>query len=106
MDTITAVQGTVGTIASGFQHLQSQHVRKTYPDPTVFDRNGDGHFDAIDIVCYGPTWRMPSSVAGTEKSADPPQRETDENVSEKQTGLKQYQRSVEADTEHAVEVTA
>ena len=106
METLAVQRESVRASALPLQHLQIQHVRKSYPDPVVFDRNGDGRFDAIDIVKYRPTWtraRQAALPAAEPTGAD----EQKEAASEKQSvALKQYKASTEVEPEHAVEVMA
>ena len=108
METIQATGERVGTIASSFQHLQSPHVvRKTYPDPVVFDRNGDGHFDVMDIVSYAPTWER-GHARVVQTAEQKPAEQDSASVHENPAGLKQYERQGEDEDadKHAVEVTA
>jgi len=105
METLAINRGIVGATALPFQYLPSQHVnRTTYPDPQVFDRNGDGNFNVLDIVGYQPTWgQLSKNGERVIESAQPDEKRTAEGE-RKSAGLRAYERSAEVETEHAVEV--
>lgn len=105
METIGVSRQIVG--AAAHQYLPSQHVnRTTYPDPQVFDRNGDGVFNALDIVLDHPRWDG-VAVKNTQRAIERTQPEQRQPEDDKQLPvLRAYGRSTEVETEHAVEVTA
>ena len=105
MEIGTVQRAQEGVNAPPLQHLQIQHVRKSYPDPVVFDKNGDGRFDSLDIVRYGPSWarsRTDQLAAQTSVAGEG----HNDTAAQRAAGLHQYQESAETEPEHVVEVTA
>ncbi len=92
--------------AAALQFLPGRHVnRTTYPDPQVFDRNGDGDFNALDIVIDHPGWDQ-IAVKNTPRAVESLRPEDGRHEERQSPALRAYERSSEVETEHAVEVTA
>lgn len=102
METLAVREDRIA-MALPLQHFSGQHeVRKTYPDPLVFDKNGDGRFDAVDVVQY--------KSMGIKARVDTPEMKTEDNAvvapDVQPRGIKQYSQRAEIPTDHAVEVAA
>lgn len=74
MDVVRSIYGVLGQFGgnrgSSPKPVQSSdQSEKQFPDPVVFDRNGDNRLDALDVVYTNAVKRRKFSEATTEKEA-------------------------------------